>query len=138
MIVMNDREAIDLFPETLNPKPMRYILHENHATINGTTIRLLRCRNHTQPKDNPNDLKVGRTKNELVASFYDSKRQKWRDFIRMIVADTQPEAMPQFLGLAVKEIAHLLPRYAQVDKVQRADCQTVSSFEQFAEAMQRR
>ena len=130
----------DLFPE-IETEPMRYILHEEISKINDTTIRLLRCRDETKPKskgDEEEVVKIGRSKNELVASYWDDKRTKWRDFIRMTVADTLPEAMPQFLDLSVKEITRLLPKFEGTDKVAGFDCTTVYNFEGFAETLQRR
>lgn len=135
----------DLFPETI--EPMRYILHEETTKLSsGTTIRLLRCRNESTAKSTMQEIqdnkepivKVGRTKNELVASFYDDKKKKWKDFIRMTVADTLPEAMPEFLKRSRAEIERLLPRFKDVDKVERNDCVTVRGYEGFAEALQRK
>lgn len=132
----------ELFPE-IESYPMRHILHEEKSSINGTTIRLLRCRDETASKTNKypsgeSVVTIGRTKNELVASYWDSKRSKHRDFIRMLVADTLPEAMPTFLKMSIKEIKRLLPKYKSCDKVAKVDCRTVHSYDGFAEAMQRR
>lgn len=144
---MNTEDQTELFPP--NPEEqMRRTLHEEKIQLNGTTLRLLRCRNETRHKikvnaaitvldDTPENISIGRTRNELVASTYDAEKTKWHDYVRMIVADTQPEAMPDFLKLSKKHIERLLPKYQSVDKVERNDCVTVSSFEAFAEALQR-
>lgn len=120
---------------------MRHVFHEEKSKLKEITIRLLRCRDQTMrpgPDGEKVLAKVGPCRNEITASFWDEKRTKYRDFIRMIVADTLPEAMPQFLSMSIKEISRLLPKYKNVDKVERKDCRTVYSYEQFAEALQRR
>jgi len=135
----------DLFPE-IESEPMRQILHEEKTKLGETTIRLLRCRDQTKSKkhfyETPEGLepmiKVGPSRNELVASFYDDKKTKYVDFIRMLVADTLREQMPSFLALAIKEISRFMPKFKGCDKVAKTDCITVYSFESFAEAMQRK
>lgn len=129
---------------------MRRILKDVTTKLStGTTLRLLRCRDESLPKQerrkldkgekaDESQLYISRTKNELVASLYDTEKQKYRDFIRMTVADTLPEAMPEFLTRSRAEIERLLPRFDGVNKVSRTDCQTVGSFTEFAEALQRR
>ena len=128
----------DLFPE-IESQPMRHILHEETAKLNGTTIRLLRCRNESTPKEAKGDpratINISRTKNELVASFYDEKRSKYRDFIRMTVADTLPEAMPEFLRMSIKELKRELPKFKNPE-LPEVDCRTVYSYAGFAEALQ--
>jgi len=138
----NQEQVIDLFPQ-IESEPMRHVLHEEKSTLNQTTIRLLRCRDHVRSKtkvlpDGTPEIKAGPARNELCASFYDDKKTKYRDFIRMLVADTLPEAMPEFLTMSVKEIERLIPKFKKCDKVAKTDCITVYSFEGFAEALQRK
>lgn len=130
---MND----ELFPDFAYD-PMRHTIAEEQIALNGTTLRLLRCRNEVKPKDHPGSLKIGRTHNELVASSWDEKKKRWRDFIKMTVADVLPESMPVFLENSKAEIERLLPKYAVIDKVQRKDCALVQSYDAFAEMLQRR
>jgi len=138
-ILKTIRLTKDLFPETINPQPMRDVLHEEIAKLNDATIRLLRCRTIVHPKEKPEDITVkGRTNNELVASYWDAKKAKWRDYIRMIVADCMIESMPMFLNGSVKLIKSHMAQFSRVDKIERNDCQTVTTYKAFAEALQRR
>lgn len=115
----------------------------------GTTIRLLRCRDETLPKtEGKRDkdgnipegglLKITGARNELVASYFDDNTKRYKDFVRMVVANTLPNVMPEFLERSKALLESLLPLYEGVDKVSRTDCQTVSGYNEFAEALQRR
>lgn len=131
-------------------EPMRRTLDSVETKLStGTTIRLLRCRDETLPKtegkrgsdgEAPKEalLKVTGTRMELCASYLDDKTKRYKDIVRMVTALVSRETMQDFLDRSVKEIEKHLPRFKAVDKIARTDSQTVQSYEDFAEALQRR
>jgi hypothetical protein len=102
---------------------------------NGLTLRLIHCRSEVNHRDGTGS--VSDCRNEICASAWDEKKSKWRDRVRMIVAGTLRESMPEFLERSKKEISVHLPRFEGIDKDPvDIGVRTVYSFEGFARALQ--